>query len=110
MSDLFESDRGELHLEPHAYYDAVDRRPWHAKMWQRLGFGVAYAPRPDDSEHWIVTGVWVQLGYLDRLRMLLTNRLHVEICVTTDNDAGRTSSTSAAKVLPPGNCQLRENT
>lgn len=102
MSDLLENDDGSLRVEPHAFYDAVDRRPWRAKMWQRLGFGLAHADRPDSSEHWVVTGVWVRLGYLDRLRITLTGKLHVEICVTTEHDAGRTSSVSSVRVLPPG--------
>jgi hypothetical protein len=101
MSDLMETDDGALHVERHAFY-AADNRPWHAKMWQRLGFGLAYADRPDDAENWIVTGVWVKLGYLDRLRFMLSGKLHVEICVTTEHDAGRTSSVSGVRVLPPG--------
>jgi hypothetical protein len=102
MSDLIEDDAGDLRLSSGCFYDSVDRRPWHEKMWWRLGFGEARAPRPDDSGHWIATGVWVRLGWLDRLRFLLSNRLHVEICVATEHDAGRVSSTSGVRVLRPG--------
>ena len=101
MSDLIETDAGELHVEPHAYYDAVDRRSWHEKMWWRLGFGQAYAPRPEGGEHWIVTGVWVRLSWVDWLRIILSGRVHVEICIATEHDAGRTTSTSAARVVRP---------
>jgi|HubBroStandDraft_1064217.scaffolds.fasta_scaffold09885_12 hypothetical protein len=101
MSDLIEDDDGKLRLSSGAFYDAVDRRPWHEKMWQRLGFHNAHASRPDHSEHWIITGIHVRLSRLDRLRVLLSGRLHVEVCVSTEHDAGRTVSQSSAAVTRP---------
>lgn len=101
MSDLIEDDDGKLRLSSGAFYDPVDRRPWYEKMWWRLGFHDAHAPRPGDAEHWIVTGVHIRLSQLDRLRVLLSGRLHVEVCVATEHDAGRTSSQSSAAVTRP---------
>ena len=101
MSDLMEEGAGKLRLDSGAFYAPIDRRPWHEKLWWRLGFRQAYAPRPDDAAHWIITMVSVRLSWGDWLRMIVSGRLSIEVCVTTEHDAGRTSSVSGASVLAP---------
>lgn len=73
-------------------------------IWHRLGFGHAYVPPWDDPEkdgddHYVITEVVVVFDWKDRLRLMLTGCLSVEVRVKTQHDAGNTEGRSAVKVM-----------
>jgi hypothetical protein len=90
----------------HGYY----HRPTFAeRFWPRLGFRHARAPDHAEDEtggHW-VAGVfiiesYVSLDWFDRIRVLISGKLHVEQAIQTDVVVGSARATSAFGVLPPG--------
>jgi hypothetical protein len=71
-------------------------------IWHRLGFGHAGVSDWDEKdmpEGAITTDVVVVLGAADRLRILITGRLHVAIRTKTERVVDRAISKSAVKVL-----------
>ncbi len=78
-------------------------------VWQRLGFGYAYTPTQDDEDfpepEWapgvFLTETFVHLDLIDRIRVLVSGKLHVQTRSKTDCAVNRASTVSAAKVLPP---------
>lgn len=78
-------------------------------VWRFLGFGTAHAPRPEDlDEHpdwapaWFIVTTRAHLDWRDRLRVLVSGNVHIDQAVKTDVPIGRSLSTSAVSVLPPG--------
>lgn len=78
-------------------------------IWQRLGFGTAHAPRPDEDEllegfapSWFIVGCYARLSWRARLRVLVSGNLMVETAVKTDVTVSRSLARSAISVLPPG--------
>lgn len=74
-------------------------------LWQRLGFGYAHAlrhPAPDGMhEGWLCSDVFVYLDWKDRLRVLMSGKLNVEVITFTELPAGKAISRSEVKVLAP---------
>lgn len=71
-------------------------------IWHRLGFGHAGVADWEDAnmaEGAITTDVVVVLGWGDRLRLLITGRLHVAIRTKTEKTIDRAISKSAVRVL-----------
>ena len=79
------------------------------KFWPRLGFHHAHAPRPDEDElkdngwapSWFMVETYVHLDWVDRLRLLISGKLHVEQSVKTDVVISKSSATSGFGILPP---------
>lgn len=78
-------------------------------IWNRLGFRHGHAPRGEqDSElpgwapGWLVTDTRIHLGWSDRLRVLISGKLHVESFTKTDVVVSRALTTTGIGVLPPG--------
>lgn len=81
-------------------------------IWHRLGFGHAYvAPWRDDEvtdgsgrcgdgllATSLVTETHVHFDLVDRLRILVTGRVHVFVRTRSENDPGRADSRSAVAV------------
>jgi len=67
-------------------------------------------PIPEDTEgfapSYMVTGCVCQLDWADRLRVLVSGRLHVEIQTKTDVVVRRAQSQSTVCVLPPSRASL----
>ena len=89
-----------------AYYAAPT---FKERFWRWSGFHGAHAPRPEEDEEaegwapsWFIVGTRVYLGWPDRFRVLLSGKLHVEQAIKTDVPIGRSRSTSAVGILPPG--------
>ncbi len=81
---------------------------WRERFWPRLGFHHAHAPRPDEdelkdgwAESWFVVETYVTLDWLDRLRVLVSGKLHVDHAIKTDVPIGRSQAVSAIGILPP---------
>lgn len=86
-------------------YVAADTRTWLQKFWSRL-YPQAHVPIPEDLEgfapSYMVTGVVTHLDWKDRLRVLVSGNLRVEIQTKTDVIVTKMVSQSAVSVLPPG--------
>lgn len=89
-----------------AYYKLPTYRE---RLWHRLGFSRAHAPRLDVDElkdgwapSWLMVETFVYLSWADRFRVLISGKLHVDNAIKTDVDVGRSSGTSAVGILPPG--------
>lgn len=79
-------------------------------IWHRLGFGHAHVPVTDMTEDQdgrcadgllatsMVTETHVHFDFVDRLRLLVTGRLHVFVRTRSANDPGRVESRSAVRV------------
>lgn len=84
---------------------APDRRPFIDRMWSRLGFGTAFADRADDdlayAPGYISTGVKVHFDWRDRLRILISGRVHVDCVTKTDVPVKHAYTNSCTSVLPP---------
>lgn len=60
------------------------------KLADRLGFGAHYSPKPegwDGMKGEIIESFDLRLSLLDRLRLLITGKLHVAAIVRTDRPA-----------------------
>lgn len=71
-------------------------------IWHRLGFGHAgVAPWNDDdgTAHYIVTDTVAVFDWLDRLRILLTGRVHVATRTRTEVPVGKAETRGSVKVL-----------
>ena len=83
---------------------AVDIRPWWHRLLVRM-FPAASLAIPEDLEGWapsyMQTHVVVCLDWRDRLRVLVSGRLHVQTNTKTDVHVERMASTSAVWVEPP---------
>jgi len=82
--------------------------PFKRTIWHRLGYGSRRASRfddLDDSPEWapghVVTEVRAYLDWRDRLRLLVSGRLMVEVTMKTDAPVMRSLSSSAIGVMPP---------
>lgn len=68
-------------------------------------FPQRWEPAPEDLEgfapSYLVTGVEAVFDWKDRLRLLVSGRLRVEIRTKTDVIVRKTESTSVVCVLPP---------
>lgn len=90
--------------ETHAFYS-----PPKFSIWRWLGFGLAYAPRPEQlDEHpdwapaWFIVSTQAHLDWRDRLRVLLSGNLSIDQAVKTDVPIARSYATSAVSVMAPG--------
>lgn len=86
---------------------APDPRTLLQRFWSWLGFGWAHVERPDDDVPGLAPGYMMSetemgLDWGDRLRVLVSGRLHSQVVTQTDVMPRRMVSTSAVKVLPPG--------
>lgn len=55
---------------------------WREELWKRLGFRYRLGTEPDGIDAlpgWMCTETRVQFGWGDRLRLLLTGRLHMRL-------------------------------
>jgi hypothetical protein len=81
---------------------ALEFRP---TIWDRLGFGHAFVPAPEDSEGFatgcLTTESTIVLDWKDRLRVLLSGRVSHYLRTQTDVPVTTARSISDARVLPP---------
>jgi len=81
-------------------------------IWHRLGFGHAYVhPWGDENEDHngrcpdgllatsLTTETRVHFDWLDRLRILVTGRVHVFVRTRSEHDPGRADGRSAVRVM-----------
>lgn len=93
---------------------APDARTWLDRLWARLGFGMARAPRDieEGAEERaaadgfvlgsLVVTSFVTWGWPDRLRILISGRTMMETATQTDVIVLKSRATAAQSVLPPG--------
>lgn len=79
-------------------------------IWHRMGFGHAYiAPWRDDEDEAgrcpdgllatsMVSETHVHFDFIDRLKLLLTGRLHVFVRTRSERDPGKVESRSAVGI------------
>jgi hypothetical protein len=79
-------------------------KPPYRRLLDRL-FPQQRLPIPEDTEgfapSYLVTGCVCQFDWKDRLRILVSGRIRVEIQTKTDVIVRRTQSQSTVNVLPP---------
>lgn len=77
-----------------------------ARFWRWLGFHHARVPRPVDREGFAegfgTSEVYCRFDWLDRLRILLSGKVHIQVLHQTDVMPLRWESTLDVAVLPPG--------
>lgn len=88
--------------------EAPDRRSLLQRFWSRAGFGAPHVAPPDDEDGFapggIVSTVITDVDWADRIRILLSGRVGVQIRIQTDVIVGTAKSTARFSVLPPGGC------
>jgi hypothetical protein len=91
-------------MTDHCYVTADDRTLLE-RFVDRL-FPARHLDIPEDLEgfapSYMVTGVFARLDWQDRLRLLVSGKLHVEIRTKTDVIVSKMVSQSVVYVLPPG--------
>lgn len=94
----------EVHAFAQEYRPALGER-----IWQWLGFGTCHAPHfdeiPDDDPSWapgrMITKTYVRFDWPDRLRILISGKIMVEIAHKTSVTVPAAMSKSAVSVLSP---------
>lgn len=82
-------------------------RPWYERALIKLGFGWARVERPDDAEQegfapgYMLSSVRAVFGWRDRLRILVSGQIHVEVALQSDVIPLKLRSVSAVSVLSP---------
>jgi hypothetical protein len=100
-------------MEDTSSHGAFYHRPTFAeRFWPSLGFRHAHAPSHDEDElgaGWVagvfIVETYVSLDWFDRIRVLISGKLHIEQAVLADVVIGESRATSAFGILPP-NTQL----
>lgn len=86
-------------------YCAPDTRSFMQRFWSRL-YPQQRVPIPEDLEgfapRYMTTGVVAHFDWKDRLRVLVSGNLRVEIQTKTDVMVTKMVSQSVVSVLPPG--------
>lgn len=75
------------------------------RLWWRLGYQWRIAETPAGAEAlqgWMKTEVVVCLSFSDRLRLLLSGRLRLNVINHTDIQIGRAIASTDVLVVPPG--------
>lgn len=88
---------------------AADDRSLIARAWSWLGFGVPALPSMDDLDgapgmaagHFGTT-LYVKLDWRDRLRVLVSGRIGIELAYKTDAQVTRAITRIDSRALPPG--------
>lgn len=91
---------------PHAFY-AIYKPTIRERFWRASGFRHANAERPDSDEEgwapgWLAVNTFAHLGWLDRLRLLISGNVEIECFVKTDVSIGKSRAVSSVGILPPG--------
>ena len=95
----------------------ISRQPLATRIWRRLGFG----RRPDfDIIDWrcdeqlggfapgaLVSETFVYVDFLDRLRVLLSGKIYIEVSTKTDALVEHSQSRSTFSVLAPNDAMKR---
>lgn len=88
----------------HGAYYAADTRPLWQRLLSRL-FPTGRVEIPEDLEGWapsyMQTHTVCMLDWRDRLRVLVSGKLHVQTNTKTDVSVGRSQSWGAVWVEPP---------
>jgi len=87
-----------------AYYDTCSPTPF--SIWKKLGFGSCWVELKDEEfpgmpPGAIATDTQIRLGFLDRLRVLISGKVYVALKTKTDVIVETAISKSAVSVLPP---------
>jgi hypothetical protein len=76
-------------------------------IWDRLGFGYSHAPLIDDEAHpdlppgAFICETFAKLDWVDRLRCLVSGKLHIQTRSKTNVQIDRAITTSNIRVLSP---------
>lgn len=79
------------------------RRTWRGWLRYRL-FGQRHCHLPPAPGHWkdsMFTEVYTYLGFLDRLRILISGRVKTTVKTITENEIGGHNTTGELNVMPP---------
>jgi len=91
-------------------YAAIDAPTLLERLWRRL-FPARYREIPEDLEgfapSYMITEVRIHLGWVDRLRILVSGNLRVETTTKTDVIITKMASQSTVTVLAPGSLHER---
>lgn len=81
-----------------AQHEQAFAQVFRPTIWHRLGFGHAHVAPWNDDAHYLVAETHVHFDWLDRLRLLVTGRLHVETRTRTNLEVRALESRCGVKV------------
>lgn len=82
----------------------VQRPKW--SLWRQLGFGTCHASFDEDehsemAEACLTAGAYCYIDWKDRLRLLVSGKLMVDIAIKTDVIVRKSIAKSNISILPP---------
>lgn len=87
-------------------HGAMEHRPsWRARAWRRLGFRYHLGEDPKDADSlpgWMCTETRMHFSFGDRLRLLLTGKLHIRIVQHTPVQCDFSRNRLDWEIEPPG--------
>lgn len=77
------------------------------RLWWRLGFGARVQPslgppKEGFSDSYVHAGIYFDVTWRDRLRILVSGKLYIGIAVRMDVAPTKVETISNLSVLPPG--------
>ena len=76
------------------------------RFWRKAGFTTAHAELPEGIEAthpgWMMTNTRMHFSFGDRLRLLLTGRLHLTLRQATSQEVDEAVSAMSHRILYPG--------
>lgn len=90
----------EMTTDTNAFYSEY-RPTVGERIVKWLGFRHAYQPRPDETEEfpsYICTVTRINISFLDRMRILISGKVHVETISQTDVEVRAARSQSSTGV------------
>ena len=78
---------------------------WRERMWRRLGFRYHLGDEPsgaDTMTGWMASTVNFHFGVLDRVRLLMTGRLHIKIVQHTTVQCDESKNRVDWQIRAPG--------
>ena len=92
---------------PENAFAAISRPTFMQRAWRRLGWRYHMVDLPETPEvermpGWAMTRVRLQFPPIDRLRLLLTGRVRLDIRQKMSADVADIVSATSIEILPPG--------
>ena len=92
---------------PENSFAMVQRQTFMQRAWRRLGWryhmvDLPETPEVDRMPGWAMTRVRLQFSVADRMRLLFTGRVRLDIRQKMSADVAEIVSAASIEILPPG--------
>ncbi len=84
------------------YKPSLAERLWRALGWQPHHADLPETPEVEAMPGWAMTTICIEFSLIDRLRLLLTGRLRLDVRQAMDARVNEVVSASSHEILPPG--------